>query len=266
LREEFEALGSSCHPADSYDHALQALREAHREKVDFRLLLVDTWSRRDSALNLCRTVAEDPGLSSVYPVLLAGIEERALKPVQGLVDKYRIPVLLKPVHRSGLRHILKDIHGISERHPVGDRALDVELEREERRGFRLLLVEDNEINQLVARGMLDKLGYQVKAVSSGEQALELLEREQFDLILMDCMMPDLDGFEVTRLIRNQEGEGERVPIIAITANTAEGAQSRCMAAGMDDYLAKPIHLGELEAILRHWLPETRATDTEEGDE
>lgn len=266
LQEEFEALGSGSQAADSYDHALQALREGHREQVDFHLLLVDTWTRRDSALNLCRTVFEDPSLSAVRPVLLAGIEERGLKPVQNLVARYGIPVLLKPVHRSGLRHILKDIYGISERQPVPDQAMDAMSEREERRGFRLLLVEDNEINQLVARGMLDKLGYQVKAVGSGEQALELLEREQFDLILMDCMMPDLDGFEATRMIRKQEPEGERVPIIAITANTAEGAQSRCMAAGMDDYLPKPIHLNELEAILRHWLPEMEEPDTEEGEQ
>lgn len=265
LQEEFDALGSGCQSADSYDHALQALREGRREQVDFRLLLVDTWSRRDSALNLCRTVLEDPALSGIQPILLISIEERALKPVQGLMDKYGVQALVKPVHRTALRQVLKRIYGVSEHQPVADRAMDPSSEREERRGFRLLLVEDNEINQLVARGMLDKLGYQVKAVSSGEQALELMERERFDLILMDCMMPDLDGFEVTRLIRKQEPEGDRVPIIAITANTAEGAQSRCMAAGMDDYLAKPIHLSELETILRHWLPETEGSETEEGE-
>jgi signal transduction histidine kinase/CheY-like chemotaxis protein len=265
LQEEFDALGSSCHPADSYDHALQALREGRREDVNFQLLLIDTWSRRDSALNLCRTVLDDPALEQVKPVLLVTIEERALAPVQKLVEKYGLSVMVKPVHRSGLRNALRHVYGIKVRKPVADRARDTEMERQERRSYRLLLVEDNEINQLVARGMLDKLGYQVKVANGGGQALNLLERERFDLILMDCMMPDVDGFEVTRQLREMEQGGERVPIIAITANTAEGAQSRCMAAGMDDYLAKPIHLSELESVLRHWLPEQQSSDTDETD-
>ena len=115
--------------------------------------------------------------------------------------------------------------------------------------------------------MLDKLGYQVKVVDGGERALELLGRERFDLVLMDCMMPGLDGIEVTRRIREGEGEDERVPVIAITANTAEDVQSRCMAAGMDDFLAKPIHLDALETLLRHWLPTEEApVDSEEDEE
>lgn len=267
LEEEFEALDSSCQAAESYDHALQALREGHREQADFRILLVDTWTRRESALNLCRTVVDDPALENLHLLLLTGIEERGLPAVQSLAENKGISVLVKPVHRRGLRAALRKVYGIVDSQPVADAAEDIEERRRERRQYRLLLVEDNEVNQLVARGMLDKLGYQVKATNSGEKALELLERENFDLILMDCMMPDLDGFEVTRQYRQFENDNreDRAPIIAITANTAEGVQSRCMAAGMDDFLAKPIHLDELETLLRHWLPEVPENEPDEVD-
>ena len=266
LQEEFEALGSSCVPADNYDHALQALRESHRSRVDFQVLLVDTWSRRGSALNLCQTVLDDPSLSEVGVVLMVGIEERAERVVQKLVDKRGVTVLIKPVHRQSLRNALRQLYNIEARQPVADKTGDSPADRRARSHYRLLLVEDNEINQLVARGMLDKLGYQVKVVDSGERALELVERERFDLVLMDCMMPGLDGFEVTRRIRERENEDQRIPVIAITANTAEDVQSRCMAAGMDDFLAKPIHLDNLETLLHHWLPADTSTEDEEDEE
>ena len=146
--------------------------------------------------------------------------------------------------------------GLASEEPVGDKRLTAEAEMAIRRRYRLLLVEDNEINQIVTRGMLDRLGYQVKSVSSGEMALDLLGSEHFDLVLMDCMMPGLDGFDTARAMRQRETLNElpRVPVIAITANTIEGAQARCLAAGMDDYLAKPIHMDDLENVLAHWLP------------
>ncbi len=266
LQEEFEALGSSCMPADNYDHALQALRESHRSRVDFQLLLVDTWSWRGSALNLCQTVLDDPALSGLGVILMVGIEERAEKVVQRLVDKHDVTVLIKPVHRHGLRNALSQLYNIETRKTLADKNPESSADRQARSHYRVMLVEDNEINQLVARGMLDKLGYQVKVVDSGEHALELLQRERFDLVLMDCMMPGLDGFEVTRRMREREDNDQRIPVIAITANTAEDVQSRCMAAGMDDFLAKPIHLDNLETLLHHWLPADTSTENEEDEE
>ena len=113
--------------------------------------------------------------------------------------------------------------------------------------------------------MLSKLGFQVKTVSNGETALALLDQESFDLVLMDCMMPEMDGFEVTRRLREIEQNKAtlRTPVVAVTANTAEGVQARCLAAGMDDFLAKPVHLDALETVLRRWLPEQPAKDEEE---
>lgn len=255
LQEELEVLNATVQAADDFDHALQALREGHREQCEFNLLMVDTRAGRDGAINLARTVLEDPGLQGVNVVLLAAIAERSLGKVQRLVQRHGVAILTRPVHRSGLRSLLGHLYSVEEMLPLEDAPNDSSEERARRRDYRLLLVEDNEVNQIVTRGMLSKLGYQVKAVDSGEAALHLLEKEQFDLVLMDCMMPGMDGFEVTRRLRaGEDPQTPRVPVIALTANTMEGAQARCLAAGMDDFLAKPVHLEQLETILRHWLP------------
>jgi signal transduction histidine kinase/ActR/RegA family two-component response regulator len=256
LVEEIEALDINCLTASDYDHALQALRGGLREHTNFSVLFVDTRGRRESALNLARTVLDDPKLSSLRVVLLTTVAERAEPLLQQLVQHYpsRLDVLVKPAHRRLVRESLQRLFEVESTRPAEERRGASEPDRIGRRRWRLLLVEDNEINQIVTRGMLDKLGYQVKTVGEGRSALNLLEREQFDLILMDCMMPEVDGFETTRVIRERETEtGRHVPIVAMTANTMEGAEARCLAAGMDDYLAKPVHLEDLEATLSHWL-------------
>ena len=185
--------------------------------------------------------------------------------MQQLIDKHDLVVLVRPVHRTVLRQGLARLVGLQRQMPVGDAPLQTPEERQRRKRFRLMLVEDNEVNQLVTRGMLSKLGFQVKTVSNGETALALLEQEPFDLVLMDCMMPEMDGFEVTRRLREieQDKASLRTPVVAVTANTAEGVQARCLAAGMDDFLAKPVHLDALETVLRRWLPEQPAKDEEE---
>lgn len=128
---------------------------------------------------------------------------------------------------------------------------------------RVLLAEDNPVNQQVAVAMLEKLGHRVELVSDGLQALEALERSTFDLVLMDCQMPELDGFETTSQLRKNESAGgrsgqsapPRVPVIALTASAMQGDRERCLAAGMDDYLSKPLTLARLGAALGKWLPE-----------
>lgn len=255
LTEEIGALDVSCANANDYDHALQALRGSLRQHNGFSVLLVDTFNRRDSALNLVRTVLEDPTLSAMRVILLTTLAERGEHHVQLLDSQHeRLDVLVKPVHRMTLRESLRGLFDLESARPTEDRRITTEPDRVDRRRWRLLLVEDNEINQIVTRGMLDKLGYQVKTVSDGRTALSLLEREKFDLILMDCMMPEVDGLDVTRIIRNREEDtDEHVIIVAITANTMEGAEARCLAVGMDDYLAKPVHMEDLETMLNQWL-------------
>jgi len=128
------------------------------------------------------------------------------------------------------------------------------------RSARVLIAEDNAINQTLARRMVEKLGYPCDVVADGGEVLRALEKTEFDLILMDCQMPGMDGYEATREIRlREEGTGRRVAIVAMTANAVEGERERCLSFGMDDYLAKPVKLPVLAEMLQRWLPTESAT-------
>ena len=120
---------------------------------------------------------------------------------------------------------------------------------------KILLVEDNPINQMVAVKMLEKIGLETVLAVNGKEALEYMQRGKFDLVLMDCQMPGMDGFEVTRIWREQEQHASNVhlPIIAMTANVMEGDREKCLASGMDDYLGKPVRKVELARILQRWI-------------
>jgi CheY-like chemotaxis protein len=125
---------------------------------------------------------------------------------------------------------------------------------------RILVAEDNMVNQKLAVRMLDRLGYQPDVVSNGQEALAAFQRESYAAIVMDCQMPTMDGYEATRLIRAQEESPDssrsraHIPIIALTANAMPGDRERCKAAGMDDYLTKPVKTDDLGLILQRWAP------------
>jgi signal transduction histidine kinase/CheY-like chemotaxis protein len=121
------------------------------------------------------------------------------------------------------------------------------------RPARILLAEDNDINRLIAVALLRDAGHQVEVASDGRQAVEACLRGDFDLVLMDCQMPNLDGFEATREIRRREGAGRRLPIVALTASSLAGDREKCLEAGMDDHLGKPIDPELLNATLARWL-------------
>jgi len=114
---------------------------------------------------------------------------------------------------------------------------------------RILIVEDNTTNQMVAMGLITRLGFDAEVVSNGRQAVEAVAKSAYDAVLMDCNMPVMDGYEATAAIRHMEGDGSRVRIIAMTASALAGDRERCLAAGMDDYVAKPVKLGDLERVL-----------------
>jgi len=118
---------------------------------------------------------------------------------------------------------------------------------------KILVAEDNTVNQKVASHLLRKLGYEVTLACNGKEAVELWEQQKFALILMDCQMPELDGYEAAREIRRREDGSARTPILALTAHAMSGAADECLAAGMDDYLSKPIDRTQLAAKLEAWL-------------
>ena len=125
----------------------------------------------------------------------------------------------------------------------------------------VLLAEDNLVNQKVACKTLEKFGLRVDVVADGQAAVEAWRTGRYDLIFMDCQMPVLDGYEATRAIRNEEGNGAHIPIIALTAHAMKGADEQCTAAGMDDYLTKPMDRTLLQACIDRWLGEDDATST-----
>jgi two-component system sensor histidine kinase/response regulator len=122
----------------------------------------------------------------------------------------------------------------------------------------VLVAEDNAVNQLVIQGMLDKRGYACDIVANGREALAQLERGVHAAVLMDVQMPEIDGFEATARIRERETGADHLPIIALTASAMEGDRERCLQAGMDDYISKPLRPDQLDAVLERWLGHTGA--------
>jgi CheY-like chemotaxis protein len=130
------------------------------------------------------------------------------------------------------------------------RSLATALERRGRRQLRILVAEDNRVNQMLLVRMLEKLGHQVDVVSDGLEAVRTTSQKEFDLVLMDVQMPELDGLEATRRIRvSEEGNGYRLPILVLTANAMLGDKERCLEAGADGYLSKPVSLDQLSGAI-----------------
>ena len=164
-------------------------------------------------------------------------------------------LLGEPFRREQLTHIL---NGASNFVPV---AVPLVARPEKQDSALVLLVEDNQTNQLLAELLLQELGHRTHTVANGREAVEALTRISYDLVLMDCQMPVMDGFEATQIIRTREATtGQHTPIIAMTANALDSDKERCFAAGMDDFLAKPFQASELSEKLRRWVKvETRGT-------
>ncbi|WP_412072155.1 response regulator [Pseudomonas fluorescens] len=181
-------------------------------------------------------------LVTAYGSFLPSEEASALAPLQQQA---------RPLARNALCQTLRRIL-----QPETNTLNDARLEAlsPQRRG-RVLLVEDNPVNQLVAKGMLGKLGCEVIVAAHGGEALDQLESSEFDLVLMDCNMPVMDGYEASRQIR-RSGRWPQLPIVALTANAMSEERERCRAAGMSDYLAKPFRREELAAVLDLWMPTT----------
>lgn len=132
---------------------------------------------------------------------------------------------------------------------------------------RILVAEDNPVNQMVALKTLEKLGYRAQAVANGNEVLDALRDIHFDIILMDCQMPEMDGYEATRKIRSSQTlKAKKIPIIAMTANAVTGDKERCLSVGMDDYISKPVRVQELAKVLEKWVPIAKKGQMKMGDE
>lgn len=138
--------------------------------------------------------------------------------------------------------------------PTGGKVVGPTLFKEDIASYQILLVEDNRTNQKLATMLLEKLGYRVQLAMNGREAVEAVDKGSYALVLMDCQMPEMDGFEATIAIREQEkNSGKHIPIVAMTANAMQGDKEKCLVAGMDDYISKPINSKQLQQVLENWL-------------
>jgi two-component system, sensor histidine kinase and response regulator len=245
--------------------ALGMLRRQNDRGTPFELAIVDLDMPGTNGLQLAKAIKADPTLAATRIIMLmpsgvrgepvdleqAGIERQVAKPVRQaqlydcLIDAALSSASLKRLKRAGATSNIATAVKFSG-------ALS---------GRRILLAEDNPMNQAVASGMLELMGVEAQVVANGREAVDLWSAQAFDLVLVDCQMPVMDGYEATRAIRQLEKEthaAHRTPIVALTANAVAGDREACIAAGMDDYLSKPFKYSELEEMVRRWLSKARS--------
>ena len=258
LVEQVGAWRMHADSAASAGAALERLVAAAEQGHPYVVAIVDQHPPQLDGLSLAHMVQADARLGDTRVLLLESLRERrdhAGSRVAGLAS-----TLLKPVPPSQLFDAISGVLGQagSVVDPSRGSARGVVRSAPERTGVTsapILVVEDNPVNQQVACGWLRKLGYRADVVANGFEALEALERIPYAAVLMDCQMPEMDGFQATAELRRRE-DTRHTPVIAMTANVMRGDRERCLEAGMDDYVPKPVRLEDLDAALRRWLPDS----------
>ncbi|MGF1613057.1 MAG: response regulator, partial [Gammaproteobacteria bacterium] len=239
LEQQLQAWNVNSASARGAQQALQMLRAASSQGTPYQLVILDLHMPEMDGGELARAIRADAVIASPHLVMLSSAADRGTR--EELNNLGIEAYLTKPWRQSELYNCLAAVmgragHGWAE--PVESTPAAVAAEVG---GGRILLAEDNPVNQEVALGMLEVLGCTVQVVENGQQAVEALSSGGYDVVLMDCHMPEMDGFQATAAIRGREqrqADGARQPIVALTANALQGDRERCLAAGMDDYLSK----------------------------
>jgi CheY-like chemotaxis protein len=228
-------------------HALELAKAAAAKKSPFDAIIVDRTAGGDGIAFAARLGAE-PELAGTALVFISGTEERMT--THDARARGFVAVMRKPIRQGALHDALVEaITGpaLQRAKPAVDAVL------EERERVLVLVAEDNPVNRKLALQQLKRLGYRAHAVGDGREAIEAVASGEYTLVLMDCQMPDVDGFEATREIRRAEStRGGHIPIVAMTANALEGDREACLDAGMDGYLAKPVQLSALRAVIEEF--------------
>ena len=245
--------------APSVPDALQFLKAA--QDMPFTTLICDYGLPRDGAFELSKVFAAQTAGSAARSLLLLAPEDRAL--LDQLKDTDFDGYLIKPVRQNSLVQRIACVHGVAS--TDADFEADRQAVLDERtelgvlsatRPLKILMAEDNDINALLTQTQITKMGHIVDRVTNGEDAIRALINSNFDLVLMDVRMPRLDGLEATQRIRAREDRISEVPIIALTANASEDDRKICLAAGMNDFLAKPVEASALSRVLNRWTNQT----------
>ncbi|MBW3635162.1 MAG: PAS domain S-box protein [Armatimonadetes bacterium] len=252
--------------------ALKTLREARAEGDPFQIAILDFQMPDSDGEMLGRAIKTDPELRDTILMMLTslGHQGEALRIKTAGFAAY----LLKPARQSELLSALvsvwsaRDLENGSQplpRHDLGGVAIAHSGAAKTWEGTRVLLAEDNIVNQKVATLMLGSYGCRVEVAANGREALRMLDALPFDLIFMDCEMPEMDGFEATAQIRRRGDEKNALPIIAVTAKATRGDREFCLQAGMDDYISKPVKAEDFRAALERWAPRAQGSRRGEGE-
>ncbi|HEY3580751.1 MAG TPA: response regulator, partial [Pyrinomonadaceae bacterium] len=257
LKHQLESWGMIYTEAGSGVEALELLRAATQRNEPFQLAVLDLMMPGMNGFELARRIKADPALAGIELVMLTSFGERG--DVATAQEIGIAAYLTKPVRQAQLFNCLTNVVGASAGQEVipapPPKPIAKEIPAQVTSNKRLLLAEDNTVNQKVALRQLQKLGYRADAVANGREAVEALGRIPYDLVLMDCQMPEMDGYEATAVIRRREGATKHTWIVAMTANALEGDREKCIAAGMDDYVSKPVKVEDLSAVLSSLLAE-----------
>jgi CheY-like chemotaxis protein len=247
--------------ATSGAEALQLMRKAHATNAPFELLLADYSMPETDGESLLRIIREHPDFRSLPVVLLTSIQQR------GLAQRFSTlgcdAFLVKPVKAAVLHDVIGQVLGscgvgensnmlVRPSHAVPPADNHVKTVLSGFPGCRALLVEDNPVNLRVGTRLLEKLGCRVDVAANGLEAVEMTSRLPYDIVFMDCQMPEMDGYEATIQIRRREAGDRRLSIVAMTACAREEDRIRCLAAGMDHFISKPVKPAELHAAIADW--------------
>lgn len=258
LSRQILSWGLRCGTAENSEDALDQLRRAAKNGDPYAISLIDLEIPGLDGLQLARAIKDEPTLASTKLILMNTGSMQEAKAAKGAGFA---AIFSKPVKQSTLYdNLLTTLFPHSESPaPAKPPEPSAPPEAATEKRAKLLVVEDNPINQRVIGLYLEKMGYAFETVANGKEALRAIEKIHYDMILMDCQMPEMDGFEATAKIRETESPKRRNVIIAMTANALQGDKEKCLAAGMDDYLSKPIDDKLLKKKLAEWTEKAAAT-------
>lgn len=248
LQRRLDAWGLRCRCEADGPRAVAELKRAAASGQPYGLVLIDARMPGMDGLELARAIREDGELSFARVIMMTSMGAGA--PPRDALGAGTEPCLIKPVRQAQLLDAI--MNAGSKREPAPSKAAAGAPPAPVRRG-RILLAEDNDINRVLAWHMLAKLGYEADIVANGGEALRAAQSADYAVILMDVHMPEMDGFEATAAIRGLGGRFKEIPIIAVTADAMSGDHEKCVKAGMNDYLSKPLSIEALDKTLARWL-------------
>ena len=256
LAEHLRLWGCRYKEASDGIQALETLRQAKADKDPCEIAIIDMQMPGMDGVTLGQKIKQDPELKNTILVLLTSMVKRG--------DAKRVgksgfsAYLTKPIKKSQLYDCLAMVSG-SKTEPTKKQpetlAARCAIDDDKKREFHILLVEDNITNQKVALNILKTFGYKADSAANGQEAVKALETIPYDIVLMDCQMPVMDGYKATEEIRNPASKvlDHEVPVIAMTAHAMKGDRERCLDAGMDDYICKPVNPRELYDMIEKWI-------------